>query len=88
MTFGTCIFILAVLATGMLLGAFANEHANRPALTEDEFFDAFDRIVKVCDGDHDKVQIMLDELHRWMNGEANVDLSWELNYIISAVTRK
>jgi hypothetical protein len=70
---------------GVLTGAFGNEHANRPELTNDELFDAIDRIVKVCNSDHDKVQGMLDELHRWQYGEAEVELSKGLNEIIEQV---
>jgi len=88
MDFGTCIFALVVFAVGMLLGAFAQEHANRPELTNDELFDAIDRIVKVSNGDHDKVQGLLDELHRWQYGEAEVELSKELKEIIEGVTKR
>ena len=90
MNFGSCIFALVAFAVGMLLGSFAQEHANRPELTNDELFDTIDRIVKVCNSDHDRVQGMLDELHRWMSFDGAQDdkISKELSEIIEAVTVK
>lgn len=89
MSFGWVIYTLVVLAVGMLIGAFAQEHANRPELTQDELFDAMDRIVKVCEGDHDKVRVMLDELYGWMRStEDLMTVSKELNEIIEGVRIK
>jgi len=89
-SFGAVIFTLVVLAVGMLLGAFANEHANRPELTQDELFDAMDRISLLCQGDYDHTRALLDELHRWMSFDGAQDdkISKELSEIIEAVTVK
>ncbi len=88
MTIGTIIFTLVVFAVGFFIGVVANGHASRPELTNDELFDAIDRIVKVCDGDYGRVRVMLDELYKFMTGEMYlIDVSDELNEIIEGVRK-
>ena len=89
MSLGMVAFVVGAFILGMCVGVMANEHMNRPLLTNDELLDATDRIVVIARGDHDKVRMLLDELCRWMKAETDFgEMSDELGNILKIVQSK